>query len=357
MRILSRYIAREFIGWLFVGLTAFVLIFIVVDSVDHLNRFMDSGFTAIRVAKYYLYYIPYIVLLMLPMVMLLSSLFCLGGMARQNELVAMKASGMSLYRILSPVFFIGIIASLISLVFAEVVVPRTNQRRMEIRHGTSRSDKSKTIRKDVFLSDGENRLVFAKVYDPVNETAADVSIEEYDGSSLIRRITGKKMFWRDNRWEVREGIIREFSGEQENITQFESRILENFLVVPMDFIREYKKPEEMNYFELKRYIERATNSGKEAGKWLVDLHLKISYPLTNFMMVLLGAPMASSVGRRTGKAASFGITILISFVFYGFIKGAQALGHNGYLQPLLAAWIGNIIFITVGTILLIKTRK
>ena len=112
----------------------------------------------------------------------------------------------------------------------------------------------------------------------------------------------------------------------------------------------------MGFFELKDYVERGIKLGRNVDKWIVELHFKLSFPLTNFIIVLFGAPLASHI-RRTGKAVEFGIGLFICFLYYSTIRSGQALGWNGSLNPILAAWTGNVIFGALGVLLLLKAHK
>lgn len=133
MQILDRYLIRQFLYALLFSLIAFWVIFLVVDLVEHLDNFIDRHATFFTIIKYYFYYTPYIIVLSLPVAMLLSTLFSLGQLAKHNELLAMKSAGISLYRILFPLFILAFSISLVTIIFGGLVVPLTYQKMMEVK--------------------------------------------------------------------------------------------------------------------------------------------------------------------------------------------------------------------------------
>ena len=125
---------------------------------------------------------------------------------------------------------------------------------------------------------------------------------------------------------------------------------------PSDFARIDIKPEEMNYIELAEFIEQVGERGGDASEWLVDLYLKIAFPLASFVIVFFGAPLAAGSPMR-GKTASFGIALVICFTYYMLINTFQILGRGGTVQPLIAAWLSNVIFFCVGLVMHLRASK
>jgi lipopolysaccharide export system permease protein len=142
----------------------------------------------------------------------------------------------------------------------------------------------------------------------------------------------------------------------EKVTRYDTLIYEPSEIVPQDLLDLEIMPEEMNYTELSRFIDKMIALGADARRWKVDLHLKISYPLANFIIVLFGAPLAAKK-RRSGPALGFAIALLISFIYFLFIRTGQVMGHKGSLSPWLAAWIGNIVFGVGALFMLFRERK
>lgn len=352
--ILSHYIEQRFAAVLFTSLLAFTAIFIVANLVENVDRFIDRHVPLQDVVRYYLFYTPYVVILMLPIAMLIAALFSIGDLARYNELTAMKASGLSLYRILFPVFRMAFLISLLAMVFGETIVPATYARYLKIKHGTKQP---RTPNRDnIFLQDRNETVIFIHHYNTEKRTGREISIQRYQDNTLLRRIDAESMIWTDQGWILQNATVRTFSGDQETVTQFQTLHSPFLTLLPQDVARPKKKPEEMGYFELHDYIQRVQRAGGDARRWLVDLQLKISFPFANFIIVLFGAPLACS-RKRTGKAMNFGLSLFICFVYYSCVKASQVLGREELLPPLLAAWIPNLLFTGLGILLLTKAHK
>ena len=358
MRIIDRYVTTQFIVTLGAALIAFVIIYVLIDLIENLDTFIDNKAPFSIVVKYYFLYIPFMANLTLPVAVLLSCLFTIGHMVRYNESVALKASGVSLYRILLPLFRIGVLISVLALLFSELVVPSANNRRAYVERVEIKKRPSQDIlrRSNIYLQDTPHRLIYIREYASRTRTATDVLIQEYDGDRLVDRIDARTMTWEDPIWILKEGEIRTFRDEEEQFEAFSVLRRSDFAFSPDDIAQRPKDPEEMNVLELRGYIDRIKRMGGDAQHWIADFHLKLSFPFTNLIIVLFGTALAS-VRRKSGAAIGFGISLFICFVYYTVMEAGRALGRAGDLPPLAAAWIGNGIFGIIGLSLLLKARK
>ena len=125
---------------------------------------------------------------------------------------------------------------------------------------------------------------------------------------------------------------------------------------PEDFAKEVPAPEEMTYTELRAYVEKLRSSGARVANFLVDLHAKLAFPLINLIVVMIGASVATRL-RMQSAALGFGLSVGISFIYYAFMRTGQALGHNGALPPYLAAWLGDLVFGVIGTVMLVQAQR
>ena len=139
-------------------------------------------------------------------------------------------------------------------------------------------------------------------------------------------------------------------------TSFDTLALTTLSLRPIDFTRQQKATEEMDYAELADHIERTTLNGEDATRHRVDLHLKVAFPLTSFIIIALGATLGANA-RRTGLANSFGLGVLLCFAYYSCVKAGQALGWNQLLAPWLGAWIANLLFAGLALVLLWRAHK
>ena len=358
MKILDRYISRQFLNVLLFTLVAFMAIFVLVDLIENMDRFIDKHVAYGIVIQYYLDYLPNIFTLVLPVGMLLSSLLSIGQLSRYNEITAMKSTGISLYRVALPLLVIGFFVSLGALVFNESVVPRANRARLDIQRIYLDKIPASVYyrRSNLTILEGKNRRVTIHLYDGKKQTAYKVSIQTYESGRLIARIDADKLVWKKNHWELLNGYQRLFFGEREELTHFDKRDDLKLSFRPKDLARIQKKPEEMNYFELREFIRKMRAAGVDPTKWLVDLQFKLAFPFTSLIIVLLGIPLATST-RRSGPALGFGISLIIVFIYFGMIKITQSLGHDRVLSPFWAAWFSDFFFGLLGVGLLVRARK
>jgi len=380
MQILDRYLIRQFCFVLIFSLIAFWVIFLVVDLVEHLDKFIDKQVTLLMVIKYYFYYTPYILVLSLPVAMLLSCLFSLGQLAKHNELTAMKSAGISLYRILLPLFVLSFLISIFVIGFGGSIVPLTYQKMVEVK--TVEIEKAKkernVILNNIFLQGEGGRIFHLSTYDTREKIGTGALVQKFEENRLKEEIRAKKVRWENNGWLFEDGVERIFSNSlaelrhsvdsgkpshdslplnpAEEYKAFDKLFRLDLKIKPEALAQRQKKPDEMGYFELADYVKIKKRSGQVVAKETTDLHLKIAFPFVNFIIVLFGAPLAANP-KRSGLAIGFAISLFISFVYYTLIRMGQSFGYSEKLPPLLAAWATNILFAILGTILLVKAKK
>ena len=360
LSLIDRYIVKRFLSVLFFTSLAFIAIFVVVDLIEHLDEFLANDASLMDSFLYYLYYIPYIVILTLPVNMLLSSLFSLGSMAQYNELIALMSSGISLYRIATPLLLLALSISAASGVASETLVPKANRLRLDIWRYDIRKQPRQMVgtRREIALQDKADRQINILYFDGRRQKASRVNIVRIENNRVVERWDAKYMIWvpDSSGWMLRYVTHRLFSDSTEQVVNEDTLWYTDTQISPDDLLDLQIKPEEMNYAELNRFVDKMLYLGADARKWLVDLYFKISYPFANFIIVLFGIPLASRK-RRSGPALGFALALLISFIYFLFIRTGQVLGHNGTLDPWLGAWIGNIVFGFCGISLMLSVRK
>lgn len=360
IHILDKYLIKKFLIILFFNILAFIVIFVVIDLIENLDKFLSFHASFGQVFLYYIYYIPFIIVLTLPISMLLSSLFALGSMAQHNEIIAMKSSSLSLYRILFPLFLIALLISVIIGFAGETILPETNRARLDIyRYDIKKESRQITgARNQIAIQDGKNKQIFIQLYETRKQRAHKVNIIQAENNKIDLRLDARFMQWdsNNNNWILIDVTKRVLSDTSEIVTKYDTVKYTSSNITPEDLLDLEIQPEEMNYMELNRFVDKMIALGADARKWLVDLYMKISYPLANFIIVLFGAPLAAQK-RRSGPALGFAIALLISFIYFLFLRTGQVLGHKGDLDPWLAAWIGNIVFGVGAIIVMIKVKK
>jgi lipopolysaccharide export system permease protein len=157
-------------------------------------------------------------------------------------------------------------------------------------------------------------------------------------------------------WVLVNGAVREFNGDAQRLAPFERLVLGRLSVTPSDIEKKQRKPDEMNYPDLREFIATQQRAGQDVSRWMVDLHNKIAFPFASVIVVMFGVPFASTK-RRGGLAIDFGVCVAVTFIYLGFMKTSQVFGYNGDINPLLTAWLANIIFLALAVINLLRVQK
>ncbi|MGQ9602829.1 MAG: LPS export ABC transporter permease LptG [bacterium] len=360
MNTLDRYIASEFLASLTIAVLGFFVIYITLDMVEKVDDFVDNNVPISTVLKFYIFQVPYIFTLTLPVATLISCLFTFGGMARYNELIAIKASGVRFLRTILPLVVIGFGLSLLSMVVSETIQPigSSNARKIKETEIKKRIQAQTSRKVEVTYRGAEGVFYFTPDFDRRRQIMKNVVIEKTQDGRVIFRINAREAKWQDSIWVLSDGWIRWFNREGE--IEREDYLLEKNLYElrdsPREIARESRKPEEMGYYELLHLVRKIEQSGADATKYRVGLAMKISFPFTNLILILIAAPLSSRL-RKGGIAIGIGIGLGIAFVYYGLIRIGQALGDRGFLPPSAAAWLGNWIFAILGLILVIRSEK
>lgn len=358
MKLLDRYVLREFLNYLLLGLSGFIVIFIVVDVFEKISVFLDHRAPIVTVARFYVSLTPQVVVQVLPVALLLATFLALGQLNKFGELTAMRSAGVSLLRILRPVFWVAAAATLASLLLGEYVVPGANRARDRIYNEQIQKVQRHSVNERAdftYLGEG-GRIFYIRLYLVNEQRMHEVSMQEFHAGELVRRVDAAEASWDGRQWMFTSGFERTFQASREVARAFGSLAVPEIPERPPDFAKDVRKPDEMNFLELREYVEKLRASGARVANYLVDLHIKLSFPLVNLIVVLIGASLATRL-RMQSAALGFGLSVAISFVYYAFLRAGQALGHNGALPPYLAAWLGDLVFGVIGVAMIAQAQR
>lgn len=359
MKQLDRYIAFRYISNLVWSILTVVVVFLVVNNVDNLDNFIDNHVKVKHVIRYYYLFIPYIIYLTLPVATLLATLFTIGGLTRTNELTAMHASGVPFRRPLILLLMIASICAVGVLYMGETIVPLANRERLDIeRYEVKRIPReSRANLGRLYFQLGGGKQLFVERFNAATGEAYGIQMATIEKGKVLSRIDAEKMVWRDRKWLLQGATEKRFSPSGSlMIKDRPIRELDFKGLAPEGFASVQTQPDEMNYRELRLFIDRMAISGGDARKWLVDLRSKVALPAAAVVIVLFGAPIAA-VRRRSGTGVAFGLALLTCFIYFGFIQIGKIAGYQGLLPPIPAAWIGNIFFGSLGLILSLTSRR
>ncbi|MFC1714266.1 LptF/LptG family permease [Candidatus Poribacteria bacterium] len=355
MKVLGKYLLREFFRNFLVSLAFFTILLLVVRfSEKEMGRFISWRMTVLESMLSLMYQVPRFIVEVAPPSTLFATFFSLGRMAKNNEITAMKAAGVSLYRVFRPVFIAALLIAICVIVFNDQVVARANRRESEIKQPPSIS--SRVSRNIVFGSSGGRTFYIDTIF-LRNHQMNNVTIYEFDEDNNVRSGTfARKVSWAGATWLLRDGVVRTFKEggwdempyEQKEITVNED---------PEIMVKGSKDLREMSFSELSKLVKFKRSAGQIVRRDLVTLYSRISFPFACFIMALLGAPLFIVFGK-SGTAVGFLLTMSISFLYWGIaIAVFEAFGNNGKLPPLLSCWMANFIFAVVGAVFVYKVKK
>jgi LPS export ABC transporter permease LptF/LPS export ABC transporter permease LptG len=357
--LLDDYVLRDFFVYLGMILSTFLVLVLVFTLFELLGDILRNQVPAKVVAEYLLNVTPYLLYNVAPLVMLLAVLVTFGLMQRSNEITAIKATGISIYRIVTPVVAAAAVLAT-GLFFADqFYLPHTNKRQ-EALHNQIKGKPAQTyLRPDRKWIFGQNNdIYYYQFFDPDRDQFGNITVFQLDRASytITRRIHADRAHWADklNRWIYEQGWDRTLNVSAiVNYRPFEVATFSDLPEAPAYFKKEVKQYSEMNYEELRRYIRDLQQSGFDVVRLRVQLNKKLSYPLITLIMAILAIPFALSTGKKgaiTGVAVAVGIAVFYTVVSRLF----EAMGDLSQLPPAIAAWSPDLIFVLVGGYLILK---
>ena len=354
LKIVHRYIAGEFLRPFLLTLSAFATILLISNIFDEMSVVLDNHARLTDAAVYFLLKIPFLLLQITPLAVLLATLFCMGGLAKSNEVTAMRTGGASLFFLIQPVLAVALVISLVSLLFNELVVPWANRTAAEVRRTNIEHAPlvSKTTRSKVAFIGSQGHIYYIKTFDEGQESMQEVTIFEYLDGAIKKRLDAETAHYESDGWHFYNGTLREFyrtrSGEREKETAFQETA---FAVdeKPEDFhVVEKKRMELMSSMELWDYIKELQKKGFPCTREWVEYYLKFSFPFANLIMAWLAFPFATQVKRTSGIVIGFCLSLMVAFIYVGFVQVGRAMGSGNLISPFWSVWLANLFFALLG---------
>jgi lipopolysaccharide export system permease protein len=357
MKILDKYISRELLYPFLFGVLAFSAIiagttlipFLVGDAIRY-------GLSFSKAIQLLVMRLPEIVAYTFPMSMLLAALLSFSRLSGDSEITAFRAGGISLYRLIIPTLIIGILVSVITLIFNELVVPNANTTAKNIIFEAHHKG-TPSVKENVNLPEYEGgylkRLIYARSLE--GKIMKEVTVSEYTQGRFARIIFADQAEWqKEGGWLFRKGIIHQFSGDKKSmfLINFNEELI-NIEISPANLSGREKDPQEMNLAELANYIQFKRRTGNDVTELSVRFNQKIAIPFASFIFVLLGAPLGIQP-QRASSAIGLGLSLIIIFLYYILLSLGMWWGMVGAVTPFMAAWLPNWIVGAVGAYLVIK---
>lgn len=359
-RTLHRYVIREFLKIFGLSLSSLILIYSVVLFFQKMNQFSKYNAPFHLIFAYLLYKTPEVTIQWtLPYAILLAILLTLGTFSRHSEITAMKAGGVSLYRITFPLVLIALLISFLSFLGNEYLVPITyHKTRYVLDVQVRKREPAGSFKNYKIWYRSDHRIMNIQLLDPHQKALNGFTLYQFDDHfQCTKRIDAREVKWVEGRWWFYDGTVRDFGeGGSTEIAPFEK--IEFDLGEDWESLQRIGRSSgEMSYGELWTYIQNIRASGYDATRYLVDLYSKLSAPLLNLIMILIGIPFALKTSRSGGVTMSIGISVMIGFayavIFYIFIS----FGKSGVLSPFLSCWTPTLLFGLAGIFTLMSIRQ
>jgi len=361
-RILDRYVIKGFLFYWAIIVAALVLLTEVVTFfLDLLNDVIRNQIPASMVLDYFVHLTPQLLYITAPLGVLIAVLVSFGIMSQRNELTAIKASGVSLYRLTLPIFLLASLLSVGLFLFEHFYIPEANRRQDAVRNRIKGRPAQTFLRPDRrWILGQDSRIYYYNYFAPNEQVLGGVTVFEFDPETfrLTRRISAARAHWETALagWVFEDGWVRELRSDAVREFQtFPARLFPELHEPPSYFLKEVKQSSQMNSLELRRYREDLRQSGFDVVSLDVQFHKKFSFPLFALIMALIGVPFAFSLGKKgalTGIAVSLGIAI----IYWGVSSLFEALGNLNQLPAVAAAWSPDLIFGLGGLYFLLRVE-
>lgn len=350
MSILTRYIASAYLRVFWLCLASFIAIYLVIDFLEKIARFLRFDPQWIHVARFFLYKIPEIATQVIPLAILMATLLTLGMLSRNSEIIAMRSCGVSLRKISAPILAIACAASLFVIVSNELILPKTYSQMRFIEEVLIRKKSSNTFFRQNNIWHKDNKaILMARAFDPDHQTLRGVTLWSFsEGMTPSRRIDAEQGSWDGGQWTLWKVTVRDFQGGGvANTTQIASMPVNlNLQIEDLKVVDKYA--DNMGFLKLREYIRKLKKGGYETTRYEAQMHSKVSLPFASLIMAFLGIPFALRGSRSSGVALGIGASIGFGFAYFIINAILISFGQTGVLPSLVSAWAANVIFALSG---------
>jgi LPS export ABC transporter permease LptG len=357
--ILDDYVLRDFAVNLAMVLATFLMLLLVFTLFELLGDILRNQVSPLVVGEYLLSVSPYFLYNITPLSILLAVLITLGLMQRSNEITAIKATGISIYRIVTPVLVTCALLACALFFFDQFYLPHANKRQDALRNQIKGKPTQTYLNPDrKWIFGQHSNIYYYQLFDSERDQFGRLTVFQFDPATfrLTQRIYAERAHWEEtlHRWVCTQGWERDLRGSAiESYRAFEVATFAGVSEPPTYFKKEVKQSSEMSYKELRRYIHDLQESGFEVVRLRVQLEKKFAFPMIALVMAVLAIPFSLSAGRR-GTIAGVAVAVAIAVVYWTVSGLFEAMGNISQLPPFLAAWSPDLIFALLGGYMILK---
>ncbi|RZB36173.1 MAG: lipopolysaccharide export system permease protein [Desulfobacteraceae bacterium Eth-SRB2] len=356
MPLIEKYLTKEIFKYFGIVLLTVVGIYLAVDFFQRIDDFLEADLPFSKIIRFYQLKIPSVIVQIAPVGILLAVSIVFGLMNKNNEIIALKSSGVGITYLLGPVVLIGLLLSLLIFLLSELIVPITISDANRIWNTEVKKKSAVTSKGNNIWIKGNRFICHIIYYNPANSTILGGTLNFFDNDfRLTRRVDAKKGVFENGKW-IFYDIMEQKLDKKSNhyrVTFLEERE-EPFDFLPEDIKRVVKKSEEMGFLELYAYIKNIENEGYDASVYKVDLYAKLAFPLVSFIMCLAGAGISSRSKLKGSLSVSIFYGICGAFLYWIFYSFCLSLGYGEMLPPFMAAWAANLVFLCFAILVFLK---
>ena len=351
----SRLIQCMFLRYFLLALSAFVGLYLLVDLFEKLDNFSEASTPALTVLGYFASRVPTIVTQVAPMAVLLATFSTLGNLSRTNELLALRSIGLSLQRISRPLLLWGLLIASGLLAMTEHLTPLASRLSVDLwETAMDQGSQSRLSRQNLWLRDGQS-IYFIRLVAPESGQLLDVRLYQLDDNfQLSAVVQGKIARYEEGRWAM--GVDQFWGDTETPNTKLKLAISLPLRLSPEDFSQQNRSTEELRLSELRDLMAQMQQQGLQPTRLAVDHQSRLAQPFTCLVMAFLGIPFSLQRGREHSLAIGVALSVTIGISYFFLQALTLSVGYTGSLPPLMAAWAPNLIFLLLGTGLLLSRR-
>ncbi len=357
-RLLDIYVLRGFWFFFALVLVVFVSLFIIVTLFELLPDIVKHNVDTWVVVSYFIFLLPQILYYVIPLTVLLAILINLGTLTKTNEILAVKAGAISLYRMAMPLLLMALLLSAGIYFMQDFMLPYANQRQDEYRNIIKgRAPQTYRDPQRKWMVGSEDQIYHYTYFDPNQNLFGGISIFGFKPGTfeLSEWVFATRAVWEGSSWMFEEGWIRQLASDGSVDYKEFDRLHFPDVDNPDYFKKEVRTAAQMTYVELHRYVEDLRQSGFDVSNLMVDLYRKLSFPLVSFIMAIIGVPFSFKTGRK-GAFYGIGLCVVVGIFYWSTFELFDKLGGINRLSPLIAAWFPNLIFGFSGIWMMLRVK-
>lgn len=351
MKTIEKYILAEFAKLLLIAVLSFIMLFIMVDLFENMDSLMKYNVPLWASIVFFIYKIPFIISQISPVAVLIAVLLSLGILSKHGEITAIKAGGVRLLRVLLPLLATGVLISVAVLAMNETLTPAALKRVDSFRRQWFGAQGGAFGKEGMWVRTSSGIINIRQVDLKKNELHGLTLYMIEKPFTVKTRVQSKSVSWKDNEWVAPAASVWNFTEDGQAIKTEARNFKVEGLLEPEDLVNVENLQKNMGFLDLNSYIKNLEADGYDSSRYRIDLYGKLSFPLVNFIMVLVGIPFALKTGRHSGIAAGVAISIVIAFSYWVVFAVTRSLGQNGMIPPAFSAAFPDLIFFAVGTLM------